>query len=221
MASPGRQRCPSSEIPLLVQRVAPRQGRILLASGTQYEIGLDASVDERGGRAGFAAVIDWLGMGHLLVFAQAWNDGPLSVGYSEGLALLLLLSWLQETCAASDREAVRLRIFTDRRDMVDGLDRGIGEGRWSRHLHNRIYRTIRELLMERRMEVELQWRMSSIRIIVWADHYANQARLAAPSTGTTLSASVVRHPRRASGIYRRRPFQVRPPPHRDDAPGGV
>ena len=94
MASPGRPRRSSSEIPLLVQRVAPRQGRILLTSGTQYEIGLDASVDERGGRAGFAAVIDWPGMGHLLVLAQGLNDGLLSAGYCEGLALLLLLSWL-------------------------------------------------------------------------------------------------------------------------------
>ena len=65
MASPGRLGRASSEIPLLIQRVAPRlephqpQGRIVLTSGTAYEIGLDASVDERGGRAGFAAVIFW------------------------------------------------------------------------------------------------------------------------------------------------------------------
>ena len=221
MVSLGRQRRLSRDIPLLVQRVGYQQGRILLTSGTEYEIGLDASVDGRGGRAGFAAVIDWPGMGHLLVFAQAWNGGPLSVGYSEGLALLLLLSWLQMTCAASGREAVRLRIFTDRRDMVDGLDRGIGEGRWSRHLHNRIYRTIRELLMERRMEVELQWRARSTHIIHSADSYANEARLAAPSTGTTLSASVVPHLSRASDIYRRRPSRARWSPNRDNGLGRV
>ena len=97
MASPGRLRRSSSEIPLLVQRVAPRlephqlQGTIFLTSGTEYEIGLDASVGERGGRAGFAAVIFWPGQGHLLIFAQAWNDGPLSVACCEGLAFLLLL----------------------------------------------------------------------------------------------------------------------------------
>ena len=215
MASPGRLRRSSSEIPLLIQRVAPRlephqlQGRIVLTSGTAYEIGLDASVDERGGRAGFAAVIFWPGLGHLLVFAQAWNDGPLSVGYCEGLALLLLLSWLLETCVTSDRDPVQLLIFTDRYVMVEGLDRGTGEGRWSRHLHNRILRTIRELLMERRMEVQLQWRPRSTRIITLADFHPNSARLEAPSTGTTLSESVVRHLRRASGLFRRRPSQLR------------
>ena len=54
MASPGGLRRSSSEIPLLVQRVAPRleppqlRGLIPLTSGTQYELGLDASVDGRG-----------------------------------------------------------------------------------------------------------------------------------------------------------------------------
>ena len=132
MASPGELRRSSSEISLLVQRVAPRlephqlRGMISLTSGTQYELGLDTSVDDRGGRAGFAAVIYWPGLGHLLVYAQAWSDGPLSAGYSEGLALRLLLSWLQEPCVASDREPVRLQILTDRLDLVEGLDRGAG-----------------------------------------------------------------------------------------------
>ena len=142
---------------------------------------------------------------HLLIFAQAWNDGPLSVGYCEGLALLLLLSWLLETCVTSDRDPVQLHIFTDRYDMVEGLDRGTGEGRWSRHLHNRILRTVRELLMERQMDVQLQWRSRSTRLITLADAHANSARSEASSTGTTLSESVVRHLRLASGLYRRRP----------------
>ena len=206
----------SHEIPLLIQRITPRlephqlQGRIILTSGVTYEIGLDASVDERGGRAGFAAVVLWPGLEEeLLVFAQAWNDGPLSVGYCEGLALLLLLSWLQETCEASDHDLVRLHIYTDRLDMVEGLASGTGEGRWSRHLHNRILRTVRELLMERQMDVQLQWRSRSTRLITLADAHANTARSEAPSTGTTLSESVVRHLRLASGLYRRRPAQRR------------
>ena len=216
MASSRHRSRDSSEIPLLIQRITPRlephqlQGRIILTSGVTYEIGLDASVDERGGRAGFAAVVFWPGLEeHLLIFAQAWNDGPLSVGYCEGLALLLLLSWLQETCETSDHDPVQLHIFTDRDDMVEGLVRGTGEGRWSRHLHNRILRTIRELLMERRMEVQLQWRPRSTHIITLADSHANSARVEAPSTGTTLSESVVRHLRVASGLFRRRPSQRR------------
>ena len=214
MASSRHRSRDSSEIPLLIQRITPRlephqlQGRIILTSGVTYEIGLDASVDERGGRAGFAAVIFWPGLEeHLLIFAQAWNDGPLSVGYCEGLALLLLLSWLQETCETSDQDPVQLHIFTDRDDMVEGLVRGTGEGRWSRHLHNRILRTIRELLMERRMEVQLQWRPRSTHIITLADAHANSARAEASSTGTTLSESVVRHLSLASGLFRRRPSQ--------------
>ena len=71
------------------------------------------------------------------------------------------------------------------------------------------------------MKAQLQWRMRSTRIIVLADYHANQARLAAASTGTTLSASVVRHLRRASGIFRRRPLLDRQSPNRDNASGGV
>ena len=63
MASPRRRSRGSSEIPLLIQRITPRlephqlQGRIVLTSGVAYEIGLDESVDERGGRAGFGVAV--------------------------------------------------------------------------------------------------------------------------------------------------------------------
>ena len=104
---------------------------------------------------------------------------------------------------------MRLHIYTDRLDMVEGLASGTGEGRWSRHLHNRILRTVRELLMERQMDVQLQWRSRSTRLITLADAHANSARSEASSTGTTLSESVVRHLRLASGLYRRRPAMRR------------
>ena len=170
---------------------------------------MDASVAERAGEAGFAGVVFWPSRGFLLLFIHVWAAGPLSVGFSEGLSLLLLLSWLLTSCRSADGEPLTLRVFTDRRDLVTGLAEGHGEGRWSLPLHTRLLRYIEQLHMRRRLVIQLKWRPRSLRIIELADHHARLARQQAGEVGTTLSPRLMAHMTRASDRFRRRPSAPR------------
>ena len=104
-------------VPILERQYPPR-ARILLEGRSHYRIGLDASLNQQTGLAGFAGVALWPGLGAVHLFAHSWNGAMLSAGLTEATALILVLDWISLHCTTTPPEVVELQVVTDRDSMV-------------------------------------------------------------------------------------------------------
>ena len=197
-------------VPILERQYPPRV-RILLESRYQYRIGLDSSLNQQTGQAGFAGVALWPGFGAVHLFSHTWNGAMLSAGLTEATALILVLDWVSSHCTAPLSEVVDLHVEVDRDSLVTNLVQGTTET-WNNELHANILDRIARLLQHQRIRIQLSWESRETELLTLADAFAKRARDVAAEVGTSVPTGISATLTRAAEHYARdRPARRRTP----------
>ena len=200
------------DLPLVpvLERQYPLPAGISLEDRHRYRIGLDSSLNQQTGQAGFAGVALWPGFGAVHLFSHTWDGAMLSSGLTEATALLLALDWVSSHCTAPPSVVIDLHVEIDRDSVVANLVQGTTET-WNQELHAKILDRISRLLQHQRIRITLTWESRETELLTLADAFAKRARGFAAEAGTSVPKGIRATLNRAADIYARdRPARRRP-----------